>query len=160
MGRKQEITNVQQLLTGARLVTLVGAGGWGKTRLAQAVASAVAAQSDGGAGWVELSHVNDPAFVLDLLVGSGRTAERHRTRRATIDWRYDLLSPQERLLLQRLTVFAAGAVLTSHRARTFDILSCSAYTVGASGAPRDHLGAMLAVRREKLRAFVSVKRSS
>lgn len=48
----------------------------------------------------------------------------------------------------------------SNRARTFDILSCSAYTEGALGTPSDHLGAMLAVRREKLRAFVRVKRSS
>ena len=44
-------------------MTLVGAGGCGKTRLAQAVASAVAAQFDGEVGWVELSHMNDPAFV-------------------------------------------------------------------------------------------------
>ena len=275
VGRKQEITDVQQLLMGARLVTLVGAGGCGKTRLAQAVASAVAAQSDGGVGWVELSHVNDPAFVpqtvatalqideqpalswlellqatlaaqrlllvldncehllvastgvveallqttpiqvlatsreslgvpgerrylvppltlpapgqtlaqitqadaiqlfverarnlrpdfaltptnaetvaaicrqldgmplaielasartnvlsveqiqqrlaqpLDLLVGNGRTTERHRTLRATIDWSYDLLSPPELLLLQRLTVFAAGFTLTTAEA--------------------------------------------
>ena len=272
VGREQEIADVQELLTGARLVTLVGANGCGKTRLALAVASAVAAQFDGEVGWVELAHINDPAFVpqtvakalqiseqpalswlemlqetlatrrlllvldncehllvasagvvesllqttpiqvlatsreplgvpgerrypvppltlpapgqtlaqitqadaiqlfaerarhlrpdfaltpanaetvaaicrqldgmplaielacarinvlsveqiqqrlaqpLDLLVANSRTAQRHRTLRATIDWSYDLLSPHEQLLLQRLTVFAAGFTLTT-----------------------------------------------
>ena len=50
---------------------------------------------------------------LELLVANSRTAQRHRTLRATIDWSYDLLSPHERLLLQRLTVFAAGFTLTT-----------------------------------------------
>jgi predicted ATPase/DNA-binding SARP family transcriptional activator len=44
-----------------------------------------------------------------LLVGGSRTAlPRHRTLRASIDWSYNLLSGQERLLLQRLSVFAGG----------------------------------------------------
>ncbi|MCP3989244.1 MAG: AfsR/SARP family transcriptional regulator, partial [Actinomycetia bacterium] len=44
---------------------------------------------------------------LRLLTG-GRHAsvERHRTLRATIQWSYDLLSPAERLLFQRLSIFA------------------------------------------------------
>ena len=44
-----------------------------------------------------------------LLVGGSRAAlPRHRTLRASIDWSYNLLSRQERLLLQRLSVFAGG----------------------------------------------------
>jgi predicted ATPase/DNA-binding SARP family transcriptional activator len=43
---------------------------------------------------------------LRLLVGGRRTgAERHRTLRATIGWSYDLLSPAERLLFSRLSIF-------------------------------------------------------
>lgn len=49
---------------------------------------------------------------LDLLISSVRPDERHRTLRATIDWSYDLLSPAEQRLLQRLSVFASGFTLT------------------------------------------------
>lgn len=43
-----------------------------------------------------------------LTTGSTIVLERHRTLRALIDWGYDLLSPKERALLQRLSVFAGG----------------------------------------------------
>jgi len=48
---------------------------------------------------------------LDVL-GSNTNAEaRHQTLRSAIDWSYQLLSPPERLLLQRLSVFASGFTL-------------------------------------------------
>jgi predicted ATPase/class 3 adenylate cyclase len=44
-----------------------------------------------------------------LLTGGARTAlPRHQTLRAMIDWSYDLLAENERLLLRRLAVFAGG----------------------------------------------------
>jgi predicted ATPase/serine/threonine protein kinase len=47
-----------------------------------------------------------------LLTGGGRTAApRHRTLRATIDWSFDLLSHEERVLLERFSVFAGGWTL-------------------------------------------------
>ncbi|HZO91340.1 MAG TPA: tetratricopeptide repeat protein [Chthonomonadaceae bacterium] len=47
-----------------------------------------------------------------LLIGGSRTAlPRQQTLRATLDWSYDLLSEQERLLLGRLSVFAGGWTL-------------------------------------------------
>ena len=47
-----------------------------------------------------------------LLKGGDRTAlPRQQTLRATIDWSYDLLAPPERVLLQRLSVFAGGFAL-------------------------------------------------
>lgn len=47
-----------------------------------------------------------------LLTGGGRTAwPRHRTLRAAIEWSYDLLSEEERLLLARLSVFSGGFTL-------------------------------------------------
>jgi predicted ATPase/DNA-binding SARP family transcriptional activator len=49
---------------------------------------------------------------LKLLKGGARDApERQRTLRATIDWSYDLLEPQEQLLFARLAVFAGGFTL-------------------------------------------------
>ncbi|MFB4277166.1 MULTISPECIES: ATP-binding protein [unclassified Nonomuraea] len=47
-----------------------------------------------------------------LLAGGARTAPaRHRTLRATVDWSYRLLSPQERLLLRRTAAFRSSWTL-------------------------------------------------
>jgi tetratricopeptide (TPR) repeat protein len=47
-----------------------------------------------------------------LLTGGARTAlPRQQTLRATIDWSYDVLSENERLLLRQLSVFAGGWTL-------------------------------------------------
>jgi predicted ATPase/DNA-binding CsgD family transcriptional regulator len=50
---------------------------------------------------------------FDLLISTTRADERHRTLRAAIDWSYDLLSPSEQRLLQRLTLFTAGFALST-----------------------------------------------
>jgi predicted ATPase len=45
-----------------------------------------------------------------LLTGGSRTAlPRHRTLRAVVEWSWDLLTPAERLLAERFSVFPAGA---------------------------------------------------
>ena len=47
-----------------------------------------------------------------LLTGGSRTAmPRHRTLRAVVEWSWDLLAPDERLLAERLAVFPAGATV-------------------------------------------------
>jgi non-specific serine/threonine protein kinase len=43
-----------------------------------------------------------------LTDGSRAALPREQTLRATLDWSYDLLTPRERLLLNRLGVFAGG----------------------------------------------------
>jgi predicted ATPase/class 3 adenylate cyclase len=43
-----------------------------------------------------------------LLRGGGRAVERHQTLRAAVEWSYRLLSDTERLLFDRLSVFAGG----------------------------------------------------
>jgi predicted ATPase/class 3 adenylate cyclase/DNA-binding CsgD family transcriptional regulator len=56
---------------------------------------------------------------LRLLTGGSRTAlPRHQTLRALIDWSYDLLNPGERVLLDRLSVFAGGWTLPAAEAIT------------------------------------------
>jgi predicted ATPase/DNA-binding SARP family transcriptional activator/Tfp pilus assembly protein PilF len=55
VGREHDITRVTELLRGGRLLTLVGAGGIGKTRLAVEVARATRADYPDGAGFVSLA---------------------------------------------------------------------------------------------------------
>jgi non-specific serine/threonine protein kinase len=56
-----------------------------------------------------------------LLTDSSRTADpRQRTLRATIDWSYALLSETERVVLQRLSVFAGGCTLEAIEAICHD----------------------------------------
>lgn len=52
----------------------------------------------------------DDRFAL-LTSGSRIAPSRQQTLRATLDWSYDLLSAQEQILLQRLSVFAGGFTL-------------------------------------------------
>src|SRR5262249_56171774 len=52
-----------------------------------------------------------------LLMGGSRTAPlRQQTLAALIDWSYDLLSSEERVLLHRLSVFAGGWTLEAAEA--------------------------------------------
>ena len=52
-----------------------------------------------------------------LLTGGSRTAlERHQTLRAAIDWSYNLLSADEKVLFSRLSVFTGGWTLEAAEA--------------------------------------------
>jgi predicted ATPase/class 3 adenylate cyclase len=63
IGREKAIADVETLLRKARLVTLTGAGGSGKTRLSLQVAAEALAQFPDGAWFVELAPFSEPALV-------------------------------------------------------------------------------------------------
>ncbi len=63
IGREREITDVTRLLMSARLLTLTGPGGSGKTRLSLAVARDLSA-FEYGVWFVDLSGLDDAALVL------------------------------------------------------------------------------------------------
>ena len=69
VGRGQQTTEVRKLLAENRLVTLTGAGGVGKTRLAVEVANVLAAEYAEGVWYVDLAPITDPA-VVPLAVAS------------------------------------------------------------------------------------------
>lgn len=63
IGREREQGEVRALLATARLVTLTGTGGVGKTRLALAVAAELVGENPEGVWLVELAPLADPALV-------------------------------------------------------------------------------------------------
>ena len=66
-GRVDDVQEVKSMLLASRLVTLVGAGGIGKTRLAQAVAHQLRAQWPDGAWLVELAAISKPSMVPSVI---------------------------------------------------------------------------------------------
>jgi predicted ATPase/class 3 adenylate cyclase/DNA-binding CsgD family transcriptional regulator len=69
-------------------------------------------------GSLSASEINarlDQRFRL-LTTGNRTALPRHQTLRAMIDWSYDLLSPQEQSVLDRLSVFAGGCTLDAAEA--------------------------------------------
>lgn len=69
IGRAAEIAHLtQRLLSGdARLLTLTGPGGTGKTRLAVHVAADVAGRFEGGVAFVDLSPITEPSLVATTV---------------------------------------------------------------------------------------------
>ena len=66
-GRDAEVAEVVQLLVQHRLVSIVGAGGIGKTRLAQAVAHQMRDRFPDGVWLVELAALSDPARIASTV---------------------------------------------------------------------------------------------
>ncbi|MBI4625970.1 MAG: TIR domain-containing protein [Verrucomicrobia bacterium] len=119
IGRERATPEVARILAGEsasepfriRLLTLTGPGSTGKTRLALQVA---AARTRLLPAEQLLDRVHDR---FRLLTGGNRTAlPRQQTLRALVDWSYDLLSDQERMLFDRLPVFAGGWTLEAAEA--------------------------------------------
>ena len=67
VGRVRELGEVRRVLSGERLVTIHGAGGGGKTRLALRAAEGAADGFPQGAWLVELAPVSDPALVWHTI---------------------------------------------------------------------------------------------
>jgi predicted ATPase/class 3 adenylate cyclase len=68
VGRESELAEILSLMRGgARLLTLTGPGGSGKTRLAIEAATAVVPDYRNGVFWVGLSPLRDGALVVDAI---------------------------------------------------------------------------------------------
>jgi non-specific serine/threonine protein kinase len=101
-----------------------------------------------------------------LLAGGHRTAmPRHQTLRATLDWSYELLTEQERVILRRLAIFAAGFTLQAASAVAADdaiaaseVVDCVANLVAKSLVTVDAGGARVRYRLlETTRAYALEK---
>jgi predicted ATPase/DNA-binding SARP family transcriptional activator len=69
VGREDQLSEVRQLLSRARVVTLIGAGGVGKTRLALELAASMLDGSGDGPWFVDLAPLTDATLVAAKLAG-------------------------------------------------------------------------------------------
>ncbi len=76
VGRRAELVLVRQALGSARLVTLIGPGGIGKTRLAIEAASKARRAFPDGVGVAELSGLRDPALLVAEVARSLGLADK------------------------------------------------------------------------------------
>jgi non-specific serine/threonine protein kinase len=79
VGRERELAQVKRMVTTSRLVTLVGAGGCGKTRLALEVAAPLITEYPDGVWLIELGALSDPALIVQKaasVLGLGEESDR------------------------------------------------------------------------------------
>ena len=97
VGREDDVTGLRAALAASRLVTLTGAGGVGKTRLALEVATALVKDFSDGAWLVDLAPLSDPALVATAVADVLLVKER--TDRPIIERLCDHLESQTVLLV-------------------------------------------------------------
>ncbi|MBX6384676.1 MAG: AAA family ATPase, partial [Microbispora sp.] len=96
VGRRRELAEIRRLLSTSRLVTLMGVGGVGKTRLALRAAAEQRRAFD--SVWlVDLSTVTDPALVADTVAAT--IGVRDETADSPLDALERVLSSQRTLLV-------------------------------------------------------------
>ncbi len=97
VGRAQEIAQLEELVTAHRLVTLTGAGGAGKTRLAIEVASRLVDAFADGVWLVELAALSDPRLVPQAVAQALEVKEQ--PARPVIETLSDYLASKTLLLV-------------------------------------------------------------
>ncbi len=97
VGRDQELAEAEKLLRGARLVTITGVGGAGKTRIALQLAAEMGPAFPGGMWLVELAAVTDPDHI-DSVTAQALGVSEHpgRSLRESV---LDFLEERQALLI-------------------------------------------------------------
>ncbi len=97
IGREREVAELKRLLTTARLITLTGVGGSGKTRLALQVAAEVLEDYPHGAWVAELAALTDPALVPQTIASVLSVSEQ--PSRGLLETLVDALRSRQLLLV-------------------------------------------------------------
>ncbi|WP_440071044.1 ATP-binding protein [Streptosporangium sp. OZ121] len=136
VGRRHEMAEVKRLLSGARVVTLTGPGGVGKTRLALRVAADVQRAFPDGVWLVELAGLENP----ELLAASVNEALAIRdvSHRPPVEVLVDHLREKRALLIldnceHLLRACAVLAETLVRAAPSLRILATSRQALGISG---------------------------
>ena len=97
VGREHEISEVCRIARTTRALTLCGAGGIGKTRLAIHVAARLAPEFPDGAWFIDLADVQHPELVVSRVASVVRVVEEPgRALMATLT---DALRPRQMLIV-------------------------------------------------------------
>jgi predicted ATPase/DNA-binding CsgD family transcriptional regulator len=97
VGRRRELSELTRLLAGSRLVTLVGVGGVGKTRLALRVGAQVRRSYVDGVWLVELDQVQDEDLIAAAVARA--LGLRERTGLSTVELLSEFLEGRRLLLV-------------------------------------------------------------
>jgi len=97
VGRDKELADVKKLLHDAHMLTLIGPGGTGKTRLSIQAASELLDQYPDGVWLVELAPILDPLLVPQITAIA--IGLRDKPQRPVIDMLFDYLHEKKMLLI-------------------------------------------------------------
>src|SRR5439155_17751053 len=97
IGREKEMAEIKRLFADTRLLTLTGAGGCGKTRLALRVAADLLSEYPDGVWLVELAPASDPDMVTQLAAKALRV--REQPKRSLLETVEDHLRSKRLLLV-------------------------------------------------------------
>ncbi len=108
VGRERERADLTALVADERIVTLTGAGGCGKSRLASEVSLGLAARFGEGVRWVDLQGVHDAEVVPSAVAGA--LGAHERPRESLVDTLVRELDQQDQLLVLDNGEHLVGAV--------------------------------------------------
>lgn len=145
VGREEEIASVLEAITDARLVTLSGIGGSGKTRVAIQCGHRASARFPGGVFFIPLDEASDESAVAKILASSLSVQEQVGT--AIEETVIEFIAPREVLLIfdncEHVTGEAARlAALLLRSCRGLKILATSRESLLVPGEHLFELGPM------------------
>jgi predicted ATPase/transcriptional regulator with XRE-family HTH domain len=145
-GRTQELRALADAISAYRLVTLIGTGGIGKTRLALETARTIAERFPDGVWCVELAPVSDPSFVGQRVASTLGIAVRTATSESNNAWIEQLAGKQLLIVLDN-----CEHLLDAAAAVTQQILErCQNVRVLATSREALRIGAEYVVRVDPL----------
>ncbi|WP_186243533.1 BTAD domain-containing putative transcriptional regulator [Mycobacterium simulans] len=97
VGRDAEVTQLQELLSVSRLVTVTGVGGVGKTTLAAHTAAKLRQQFTDGAWWVDLAELREGALLTEVVAAA--LGVRDQLGRALTEVLVDFLGQRQSLVV-------------------------------------------------------------
>nr|AKD43527.1 SARP family transcriptional regulator [Streptomyces minoensis] len=160
IGREADVERVQELLARARLVTVVGPGGVGKTRVAVESARRADARGADRVYLVELAAVTDPVNVPRTILdatGAGEggllSAPGFETARGAVLRRLTSLLAEERVLLvldnceHLADMVAETAAALLARCPNLRVLAASRQPLGVNGERLHHLSGLALPQR-------------
>lgn len=136
VGRNRDLIELSRLLGTSRLVTLTGAGGSGKTRLALEFASHQFDSYPDGVWFVDLAAVDDPVVIAANVASTLGVSDRAGQK--ILDWLVDRLSVEQTLLILdncEHIVEAAASVASElvNRTDALVVLATSREPLGITG---------------------------